>query len=89
MPNVRPLNENKYHMSKDRYDELRSRCYQSVSYTHLGLKVYLCRRHHKEGKDAVHNCRATRERLCAYLQEAYEQDHTREEWMNIAYKNYL
>lgn len=54
-----------------------------------GLKVYLCRRHHKEGKDAVHNCRATRERLCAYLQEAYEQDHTREEWMNIAYKNYL
>ena len=28
MPNVRPLNENKYHMSKDRYDELRSRCYQ-------------------------------------------------------------
>ena len=30
-----------------------------------------------------------RERLCAYLQEAYEQDHTREEWMNIAYKNYL
>lgn len=54
-----------------------------------GIKVYLCRRHHKEGKDAVHNCRATRERLCAYLQEAYEQDHTREEWMNIAYKNYL
>lgn len=28
MPNVRPLNENKYHMSKDRYDELRYRCYQ-------------------------------------------------------------
>ena len=28
MPNVRPLNEKKYHISKDRCDELRSRCYQ-------------------------------------------------------------
>lgn len=54
-----------------------------------GLKVYLCLRHHRTGKDAVHNCRETRERLCAYMQEAYEQDHTREEWMRIAYKNYL
>lgn len=53
--------------------------------TYPGI-CYLCA---KEGKDAVHNCRATRERLCAYLQEAYEQDHTREEWMRIAYKNYL
>lgn len=54
-----------------------------------GLKVYLCLRHHRTGKDAVHNCRKTRERLCAYMQEAYEQNHTREEWMRIAYKNYI
>lgn len=41
MPNVRPLNENKYHMSKDRYDELRSRCYDYRGQRYRNL-VPLC-----------------------------------------------
>lgn len=54
-----------------------------------GIKVYLCWKHHKEGKEAVHNCRATRERLCRILQEEYEKTNTREQWMEKFGKNYL
>ena len=54
-----------------------------------GLKVYLCIDHHRKGQQAVHNCRETRELLCRIAQEEYERNHTREEWMEIAGKNYL
>lgn len=54
-----------------------------------GLKVYLCESHHKSGKEAVHNCRKTRELLCRIAQREYEKSHTRKEWMKISKKNYL
>lgn len=54
-----------------------------------GLKVYLCIDHHRTGRQAVHNCRETRELLCRIAQEEYEQTHTHGEWMQIAGKNYL
>lgn len=54
-----------------------------------GLKVDLCRNHHKEGTEAVHNNREMRELLCRIAQTEYEQTHTREEWMARYKKNYL
>lgn len=54
-----------------------------------GLTVDLCRRHHKEGKEAVHNNQEMRELLCRIAQQEYEKTHTREEWMEISKKNYL
>lgn len=54
-----------------------------------GLKVNLCLEHHRTGQQAVHNSRNTRELLCRIAQNEYEQTHTREEWMQIAGKNYL
>ena len=53
-----------------------------------GLKVYLCEQHHKSGKEAVHNCRKTRELLCEIAQREYEKSHTRKDWMKISKKNY-
>lgn len=49
-----------------------------------GLKVYLCEPHHKSGKEAVHNCRKTRELLCEIAQREYEKSHTRKDWMKIS-----
>ena len=54
-----------------------------------GLKVYLCKKHHTTGQQAVHNNREIRELLCEIAQIEYEVDHTHEEWMEIAGKNYL
>lgn len=55
----------------------------------LGLTVYLCREHHKDGPAAVHNFRDTREYLCREAQKEYEKSRTREEWMGLGFKNYL
>ena len=55
----------------------------------LGLTVYLCRGHHKDGPVAVHNFRDTREYLCREAQGAFEKSHAREEWMGLGFKNYL
>lgn len=55
----------------------------------LGLTAYLCREHHKDGPAAVHNFRDTREYLCREAQRAFEKSHTREEWMETGFKNYL
>lgn len=54
-----------------------------------GLKVDLCIYHHREGPEAVHNNSEIRNLLCRIFQEAYERNHTREEWMRISGKNYL
>ena len=54
-----------------------------------GLKVYLCRAHHKDGLEAVHNNREMRELLCRMAQAEYEQTHTRAEWEARYKKNYL
>lgn len=54
-----------------------------------GFKVYLCRKHHKEGPEAVHNNEMVRELLCRIIQQEYEQTHTRQEWMQVSKKNYI
>lgn len=54
-----------------------------------GLTVDLCREHHRDGPEAAHNCRETRELLCRIAQKEYEKTHTREEWMQKFRKNYL
>ncbi len=54
-----------------------------------GIKVNLCLSHHRTGQQAAHNCRETRELLCRIAQREYEQTHTREQWMELAGKNYL
>lgn len=55
----------------------------------LGLTVDLCRMHHREGEEAVHNSAEIREFLCREAQRAFEQTHTREEWTERGFKNYL
>jgi len=45
--------------------------------------------HHKDGPEAVHNNRMTREILCRLAQKEYEQTHTRAEWEARYKKNYL
>lgn len=54
-----------------------------------GLKVYLCLYHHETGKVAVHTCKETRELLEKIGQRAFEETHTREEFMEIFGENYL
>ena len=56
--------------------------------TKYGLVCNLCRKHHREGPEAVHNCRSNRELLCMIFQEEFEKTHSHEEWMQIAGKNY-
>lgn len=54
-----------------------------------GIKVHLCKYHHLEGKEAVHNNQEMRELLCRKAQEEFEKTNTREEWMRIFGRNYL
>lgn len=54
-----------------------------------GLKVYLCVRHHTEGKDAVHRNAEAMNRLRQEGQRAYEQTHTRQQFMAKFGRNYL
>lgn len=54
-----------------------------------GIKVDLCRYHHREGSEAVHNNQEMRELLCKMAQQEYEKTHTREEWQQLFKKNYL
>ncbi len=55
----------------------------------LGLKVYLCRYHHTEGPEAVHNNAHNARILKIRAQEAYERTHSRAEWMKEVGKSYL
>ena len=54
-----------------------------------GLKVNLCRKHHQDGPEAVHNNYDNARLVSAKAQEAYEREHTRDEWMSHVGKNYL
>lgn len=54
-----------------------------------GLKVYLCLEHHISGKEAVHNNAEMMRLLREDGQKAFEQNHTREEFMELFGKNYL
>lgn len=53
-----------------------------------GLKVYLCIPHHREGPEAVHGCKLTRELLQRIAQEKWEEKGSRERWMQLMGKNY-
>lgn len=55
-----------------------------------GLKVYLSPELHRNGPEAVHNCKATRRKLEAAGQQAFElKGGTRKEFMDVFGKNYL
>ncbi len=54
-----------------------------------GLKVYLCPEHHTTGAQAVHNNHDMMRLLQEDGQRAYEQEHTRAEFMELIGRNYL
>ena len=54
-----------------------------------GLKVYLCRRHHREGPEAVHQNQQNRRILEAQGQQAFEAKFGHKKFMEIFKKNYL
>ena len=54
-----------------------------------GLKVYLCRQHHTDGPEAVHNNAVHMRLVKKKAQEAFEEIHSRKEWMEAFGKNYL
>ena len=54
-----------------------------------GFVCDLCIPHHREGPEAVHRNRESREYLCRLFQEEYERSHTREEFMELTGINYL
>lgn len=56
--------------------------------TLYGLTCWLCRNHHT-GKFGVHNNAQLNRKLQMAAQKAFEQTHTRQEWMRIFGKNYL
>ncbi len=53
-----------------------------------GLKVYLCRQHHREGPGAVHNNIQQQCFLQKKAQEAFETRHSHAEWMRIFGRDY-
>lgn len=55
----------------------------------LGLKCNLCLEHHRNSPEAVHTNAANALILKQKAQEAYEQTHSRREWMKEIGKNYL
>ena len=54
-----------------------------------GFVCNLCLAHRREGPEAVHQNRETREKLCRIFQEEYEKSHTRKEFVELIGKNYL
>ena len=54
-----------------------------------GLKVWLCPRCHRDPKEGVHGNREIMENLHRKGQQAFEKNHTHEEFMKIFGKNYL
>ncbi len=54
-----------------------------------GLKVYVCKKHHRAGPEAPHSNQEIRELLCKLAQERFETTYPRERWTSIFKKNYL
>lgn len=54
-----------------------------------GFWVYLCANHHTMGPQAVHQNTEVNTNLKKLCQRAYEQNHTREEFMELIGINYL
>ena len=55
----------------------------------MGFKVYLCQLHHRNGPAAVHNNQEMMRIIQRDIQEAFEETHSRKEWMAIMGKSYL
>ncbi len=56
---------------------------------HYGLKIYLCVRHHREGKDAVHTNKYTRLHIQEDAQRAFEEHYPGKDFRSIFGKNYI
>lgn len=54
-----------------------------------GFTVFLCAEHHNMGKFCVHNNKEMDLELKRACQEAYEKNHTREEFVQLIGKSYL
>lgn len=54
-----------------------------------GLTVRLCIPHHRTGREAVHRNRQMMLLIQQAGQQAYEKDHSRQQWMELMHKNYL
>ena len=54
-----------------------------------GFTVYICPDCHTDAPWGVHRCIDTDMALRRRCQRAYEKNHTRAEWMELAHKNYL
>ena len=54
-----------------------------------GLKIYLCRRHHRDGQEAVHNNREIRRFTEAQGQQAFEERYGHKRFMEVFGENYL
>lgn len=54
-----------------------------------GMKVWLCRYHHTGSNVAVHNCRENDLRLKKIGQRIFENDHSRNEFIEIFGRSYL
>ena len=53
-----------------------------------GLFVFLCPEHHEFSKDAVHEKHENLRIIQRDCQKAWEQEHTRTEWMELMGRNY-
>lgn len=56
--------------------------------TQFGLQVYLCKNHHTNGKEAVHNNAEIRNMLCIKAQDEFEKRYPELEWMKIFGKSW-
>lgn len=61
---------------------------RQISEAH-GFKVNLCLIHHNSGKESVHQNRNYDRLLKRMCQQAYESDHSHEEFMEIFHEDFL
>lgn len=54
-----------------------------------GLKCWLCLAHHTQGSEAVHHNGTNMRILQRDAQQAYERNHTREEFIRLIGRNFL
>ena len=55
----------------------------------LGLKIYLCARHHNMSNEGVHFDSELDDKIKIMAQKKFEETHTREEFMSIMGRNYI
>lgn len=56
---------------------------------HYGLKVYLCREHHRTSKEAVHNNVEISRMVQQEARKAFEKKYSHEKWMEVFGRNFL